>query len=62
MKEATSKLLQNRSGLVIRAAVALALCYAFASRAIDTGSIWQYGVAILFLVFGIKFTVQSIRK
>lgn len=37
------------------------LSYGFASLAIDSGSLWQYGVAIVFLVWGAKYIVHSAR-
>lgn len=47
--------------LLILAAVFLVISYGFASLAIDSGSIWQYAVAIIFLVWAAKYVIRSIR-
>ncbi|MCA9331359.1 hypothetical protein KC968_00285 [Candidatus Saccharibacteria bacterium] len=42
-----------------RGLIGVVLAYAFASRAFSTGSFLQYGVAILFLVLGVKLLVRA---
>jgi hypothetical protein len=54
--------LQNRPALVIRAAIGLALAYAFATRAIDTGSYWQYLATLVFLGLSLKLIIRAARK
>ncbi|HET9721776.1 MAG TPA: hypothetical protein VFP32_01985 [Candidatus Saccharimonadales bacterium] len=45
----------------IIAIVFIALAYGFASVAINSGSTWQYAVAIGFLWYGLKQAVRSVR-
>lgn len=47
--------------LALLAAVFLGLAYGFASLAIDSGSLWQYAVSIVFLVWAVKYIVRSTR-
>jgi hypothetical protein len=47
-----------RFGLAL---IFLGLSYGFVSLAIDSGSLWQYAVAIIFLVLAIKYIVRGIR-
>lgn len=44
------------------AVVGLVLSYAFASRAIDTGSYWHYLASLVFLVLSIKLAAQAVKK
>lgn len=44
------------------AAVFLILFYAVGSRALDTGSYWQYLAAFILFAVGIKFIVRSLSK
>ena len=39
----------------------LLLAYGFASLAIDSGSLLEYAITIVFLWFGIKHIVRSVR-
>jgi hypothetical protein len=41
--------------------VGLLLAYAFASRAIETGSLMQYFIAITLLVLSIKILIRSFK-
>ncbi len=45
-----------------RGLVGVVLAYAFVSRAFSTGSFLQYGVAILFLVLGVKLLVRAYKS
>lgn len=53
---------KTRRGHAIMAAIELVLAYFMASRALDTGSWWQYGFTLLLLIGGIQNVVQLIRK
>lgn len=53
----------NSLQAVIGSAVAgLLLAYAFVSRALDTGSYWQYLAGLAFLVLSVKLGVRAIKK
>jgi hypothetical protein len=52
---------QTRKGLLISGVMEAILFYVFASLAIDSGSLWHYALAIIFLVgAGISF-VKAIK-
>jgi len=53
---------KTKQGLILQAAVSLALSYAFISRAIDTGSLWQYLVGLILLVMTFKFLIRTLKK
>ena len=40
----------------------LAIAYVFGSLAIDSGALWQWGIAVLFLIDGIYNLVRFIGK
>ncbi len=40
----------------------LLLAYISGSRALDTGSYWEYLACVVFLVLGIKFIAQSFKQ
>lgn len=61
-KSAKPTWLDSRWARLIAAAVGLALSYAFASRAIDSGSLWHYLGSLVFLVLSIKMLVRAIRR
>lgn len=46
---------------VVLAVVFGALAYGFASLAIDSGSIWQYAVAVILLYWSIAHLIRGIR-
>lgn len=48
--------------LALLALVFLGLSYGFVSLAIDSGSLWQYGVGIIFLIWAVKYVVRIIRR
>jgi hypothetical protein len=54
--------LHNRTMLMVQAAIGLVLAYALASRAIDTGSYWQYFGALIVLALSIKLFIRAVRK
>jgi hypothetical protein len=47
--------------LAAAGAVGLLLAYAFASRAIDTGSLFQYFVTFMLLALSIKLLARSFK-
>lgn len=51
---------KSRAGLLIFGVAELLIAYIIGSRAIDTGSIWEYALAIVFLVGGIQNIVRLI--
>jgi len=53
---------QTKRGLILQSAVSLALSYAFISRAIDTGSLWQYLVGLILLIMAGKFFIRTLKK
>gem|GEM_PF-7035938 len=52
----------TRTGMAITGILALFLTYIMASRALDTGSLGQYGLAFLLLIIGINRLVRGIRN
>ena len=52
----------NRVELFLMAIGNLLIAYVIASLALDSGAIWQYGLAILFLVNGIRVGTYLIKK
>lgn len=53
---------RSRHTLFLAAGVALILAYAFISRALDTGSYWQYLGGLVFLVSTVKLFVRAFKK
>lgn len=53
---------KTRRGYAVMAVVELLLAYIVGSRALDTGSWWQYGFTLLLLIGGIQNLYQLIRK
>lgn len=54
--------LNSRPGLVLVGLLALIATYIIAIRAIDTGSLWQYGLTFALFIFGINRVIQAIRN
>jgi hypothetical protein len=52
----------SRRALFVHAAAGLVLAYAFASRAIDTGSLWHYLGSLVFLVLSIKLVIRAVER
>jgi len=50
------------SGRVAWVVLTLAIAYVFGSKAIDSGALWQWGVAILFAIDGLWSIFRLIRK
>lgn len=52
---------ENVKALAVKAMLGLGLAYLFASLAIDSGSLIQYGLTILAAAWGLKALVRAIR-
>lgn len=52
---------QSRGALLVSVAVGLILAYAFISRALDTGSYWQYLGAVVFLTLAVKLFARALK-
>lgn len=64
-KPATNKLASFFEKPAVRVAyglLGLVLAYVFASWAIDSGSLLDYAIAILLLVFGLREIIGALRK
>ena len=51
----------TKRGLIMLGIVSLILAYFVGSRAIDTGSLGQYGVTFVLTVFGFNRLIRAIR-
>ena len=61
-KNDEQKILNKRWVRAVMALIFLSIAYGFASLAIDSGSLIEYVLAIIFLVWGIKSTVRVLRR
>lgn len=52
----------TRKGKLIFGVVELLLSYAIISRAIDTGSLWEWGVGLLFVIGGINNLIRVLGR
>lgn len=52
----------TRTGCIVCGGTALVLAYIIASRALDTGSLGQYGLTILLLIVGINRLIRASHK
>ena len=57
-----TNLLHNRRGNFVLGILALLSTYLIASRALDTGSLGQYGLAFLLLIVGTNRLVRAFHK
>ena len=62
MSKAAKTVNETRYQLLIMAVLSLIVAYIIGSRAIDTGSLWQYGLAIILLITGMKFAFRSLKN
>ncbi len=53
--------LQNPQALLVMFAIGLVLTYAMATRAIDTGSLGQYGLTFLLFFLSVHLLAKTIR-
>jgi hypothetical protein len=54
--------LHSRRASAVKAVVALGLAYIAGSRAIDTGSYWEYLAFVVLFILGIKFIVHLFKR
>ncbi|HTE57509.1 MAG TPA: hypothetical protein VK694_02105 [Verrucomicrobiae bacterium] len=57
----TPEAFSKPTALHLQSIAAFALAYILGSRAIDTGSWWQYLGCVMLLVVGIKLGIRSFR-
>lgn len=60
-KETLRKSIQSPANLLALGGLGIVLAYAFVTRAIDTGSLGQYALALLFIGLAISMIVRAIR-
>lgn len=61
-KQTEEQMLWQKWWMRIVIAIAfLAVAYGFGSLAIDSGSIWQYALAIVFGFFAIKYLIFGVK-
>jgi hypothetical protein len=53
---------KNRLKNIILSLVLLVLVYILGSRALDTGSWWEYSGTLVLIIFGVKFFRLAISK
>ncbi len=53
---------QTKAGLLVSGTVELVLAYVLASLAIDSGSYWQYGLAIIFFIGFAQAYIRVIKN
>ena len=56
------KVLHSRNGLLISGVIGVGLIYLLGSRAIYTGSYWQYLGSVILLVLTIKLFVKALKN
>ena len=52
---------QTRVGLVVMGLIELLLAYGVGSRAISTGSYWEYGLTLILFIGGINNVIKLIK-
>lgn len=62
MLQTLDKWHKTRLGHLVFGLVELGLAYLFASLAIDSGSLWQWALAIIFAVGFLNNSIRLIRK
>lgn len=53
---------ENRRILAVKTLISTALAYIFGSLAIDSGSYWHYLLAVIAIVFAVKFVARFFKK
>jgi hypothetical protein len=53
---------KTRQGHAVFTVIELALAYVVGSRAIDTGSWWEYALAFFFLIGAVQNAARLLRK
>lgn len=59
MKKAVAN---KKQTLIVSAAAGLILAYALGSRAIDTGSYWEYLGCLVFLALAVRLLIRAFKK
>ena len=54
--------LHSRTARIAAGVIGLVLAYATVTRAIDTGSLWQYFITILLLILSVHLIVRGIKN
>ena len=62
MTKQATQTVDNRPTLIFSGVVGLILAYAIGSRAIDTGSYWQYLGCLVFLALSIKLLARAFKR
>ena len=61
-KRTEEQRLMRKWWMLLALAIAfLGLSYGFVSLAIDSGSLWQYAVGIIFLIWAVKYIIHGTR-
>ncbi|MBI2285580.1 hypothetical protein HYU82_02045 [Candidatus Saccharibacteria bacterium] len=61
-KRTEEQRLMRKWWMLLALAIAfLGLSYGFVSLAIDSGSLWQYAVGIIFLVWAVRYIVRTAK-
>jgi len=61
MGKTIEKVLNNKLKLRLAGAASIIVSYVFVSLAIDSASLWQYLLTIVFFVAGIKLFIRSFK-
>ena len=62
MRKKAQAAVNSQSGKVLACVVSLILSYVLGSRAIDTGSWWEYSGSATFFIIGVKYLIRSFKK
>jgi hypothetical protein len=61
VKKNSLSVLHTPAGYAVLAVAALGLCYGNALLAINSGSLWEYALAIILFVLLVKYLVKSVE-
>lgn len=61
-KKAKQAWIRTKNGLIVSGVAGILLAYAFLTRALDTGSYWQYAGGVIFLLAGLKMLIRARKK
>ena len=53
------QVLESKRTLVLSGVVGIVLAYSLFTRAVDTGSLFQYGLVILILILSIRLLIKA---
>jgi hypothetical protein len=54
--------LHSRTARIGAGVIGLILAYATVTRAFDTGSLWQYFIAVLLLILSVRLIIRGVKK